>query len=283
VGGKEAMRFLRVRSVNKSSDCRAAFYQSTNPKNINIKAVQGRICWCGLILVFLTLFTGCIPVPLPSKLTDQDKLQQVSPLEQDDVIVVYGDNAANPWASPSSNSLKSLTRYYFTAGCTAVFHNDTVGELITAILKVNPQPGRFAVKHLNEVGDEESENYTATGGDSILSQMHLSKTTVLKEHLRYAIYVKEKFEAKAHLPLYAPPFGIASCGNKTDLEASIWELPTEKFIGSFIVSAEGEYTVAAYMLHVVAFRDTQKDATEKLAKDIVERLTGLKALKNKVD
>jgi hypothetical protein len=97
------------------------------------------------------------------------------------------------------------------------------------------------------------------------------------------MHVKENFEAQIHLPLYASPFGIASCSNKTVLEVTVWDLSAEKFIGSFAVSAEGEYTLLAYLFHVVVSRNTLKDATERLAQEIVERLTGLKPLEGKVD
>jgi hypothetical protein len=90
--------------------------------------------------------------------------------------------------------------------------------------------------------------------------------------------VREEFQSKLHLPLYAWPFGIASCGHKTVLKADVWELKTNHYAGTLTVSAEGEETVAAYMVHVAVERDTQKDATEKLARELVKRLTGLKPL-----
>ena len=100
------------------------------------------------------------------------------------------------------------------------------------------------------------------------------------DRLRYGVHVKESFEAAVHVPLYASPFGVASCSNKTVLEAGVWDLPAERFLGSFTVTAEGEYTVAAYILHLVVFPDTQKDAMEKLAREIVTRLAGLKPPEN---
>jgi hypothetical protein len=95
--------------------------------------------------------------------------------------------------------------------------------------------------------------------------------------------VKESFEAAVHAPLYVSPFGVASCSNKTVLEAGVWDLPAERFLGSFTITAEGEYTVVAYILHLVVSPDTQKDAMEKLAREIVTRLTGLKPPENKDD
>jgi len=106
---------------------------------------------------------------------------------------------------------------------------------------------------------------------------------VSRDHLRYAVHVKERFGATVHAPLYVSPFGVASCSNKTVLEASVWDLPGERFLGSFTVTAEGEYTVVAYILHLVVFPDTQKDAMEKLAREIVSRLAGLKPLEKTGD
>ena len=48
-------------------------------------------------------------------------------------------------------------------------------------------------------------------------------------------------------------------------------------------AAEGEYTVAAWVLHVVVAPDTQQDAAERLAQEIVTRLAGLKPLDLKED
>ena len=49
------------------------------------------------------------------------------------------------------------------------------------------------------------------------------------------------------------------------------------------VTAEGQYTVAAWVLHVVVAPDTQQDAAERLAQEIVARLAGLKPLELKED
>jgi hypothetical protein len=117
--------------------------------------------------------------------------------------------------------------------------------------------------------------------DSILARLDLTKEVVSRDHLRYVVNVKESFEASIHAPLYVSPFGVASCSNKTVLEAGVWDLPDEQFLGSFTVTAEGEYTVAAYVFHVIVFPDTQRDAAERLAREIVERLTGLKPLESK--
>jgi hypothetical protein len=210
---------------------------------------------------------------MSSEIIISDKLQAIQPLEWGDVLVVYGENATVPE--------QSLTDY-FTAGCLASFHKNTISNLIKTTLKMNPQPGRFAVKHLKDL-DKDGGSDCAAADDSILCRLNLSKTKVLLDHLRFVIHVKENFEADVHLPLYVPPFGVASCSNKTVLEANVWELPKEEFIGSLTVSAEGEFTVMAYMLHLVVFRDTQEDATSRLAREIIERFIGLKPLDDKVD
>ena len=244
-------------------------------RKIDLTMTQRKISLKGWILIPLILFSGCVHVPMSSDTTINDQLQTIQPLEQDDVIVVYGENAPVPD--------QSVVGSYFTANCAAISQEDTIGELIKTILKINPQPGRFAVRPLKDLELAKDSDCTTTGGDSILCRLNLSKAKVVSDRLRYSMYVKENFEAKIHVPLYASPFGIASCSNKTVLEVTVWDLSAEKFIGSFAVSAEGEYTVLAYLFHVVVSRNTQKDATERLAREIVERLTGLKPLEGKVD
>jgi hypothetical protein len=266
------MRSLLARADGKYIHCQIILFPSQRTGKIEQQMAQRRYIW---ILIFLTLFYGCAHVPMSSDTIINDKLQAIKPLEQGDVLVVYGENATVPE--------QSITNSYFTSGCLATFQGDTVGELIKTILKENPLPGRFAVRHLKDLEKEEGSDPAATGGGSILSRLNLSKNKVLMDHLRYAIHVNETFEIKIHIPLYAIPFGIASCGNRTVLEANIYELPTEKFVGSFTVSSEGEFTVFAYMFHLVVFRDTQKDAMERLSREIVERLTGMKPLENEVD
>jgi len=253
----------------------AALNASSRTGKIDLKIVQKRVCRYGWILALLTLFSGCVHVPMSSETIITDKLRAIPSVEPGDVLLVYGENAAVPE--------QSIIGSYLTAYCLAAFHGNTVGELIKTILKVNPQPGRFAVRHLKELEREGDADSTSTEGNSILSRLNLSKARVLKDRLRYAVHVREEFGVTVHVPLYFSPFGVASCGNRTVLEAHIWELPTEKFLGSLSVSAKGEFTVVAYLLHFVVSRDTQKDATWKLARAIVERLTGLKPLENQVD
>jgi len=223
---------------------------------------------CGWILALLVLFAGCVHVPVSSDVVVNDKLQVAPPLEPGDVLLVYGENAAPPEQNDAVT--------YFTAGCQGAFHRNTLGELVKTILKVNPQPGRFAVRHVKEAQKEDAADRTETRSDSILRRLDLSKAVVSRDRLRYAVHVKETFEASVHMPLYVSPFGVASCSNKTVLESRVWDLPAERFLGSFTVTAEGEFTVVAYLLHLVVSPDTQKDAMEKLAWEIVARLAGLK-------
>jgi hypothetical protein len=231
-------------------------------------------CCYGYVLVFLTLVSGCIHIPVPSRSTIEDKLQAMNPIEEGDVVVVDGTYTSTGTGQSFAESVTD----YFTYGCRQTLGNgNTKSNLIGAILKVNPRPGKFVVKDLVEVEKEGDPDCTA-GSDSILCRLNLSKNRISIDHLRYAIYVKENFETKVHVPLYAPPFGIASCGHRTVLEADVWELPTEKFVGSFTVAAAGEFAVAAYMAHLAFYSNTQKDATERLAREIVEKLTGLKLL-----
>ncbi len=220
----------------------------------------------GWVLVLLLLFAGCAHVPVESDIKINDKLQSAPPLEPGDVILVFGENAVPPERNAAVD--------YFTAGCQGVFHRNTIGGLVKTILKINPQPGRFAVRYVKETKEDHA---------SILARLNLTKEMVPRDHLRYAVHVKESFEAGIHAPLYVSPFGVASCSNKTVLQAGVWNLPDERFLGSFTVTAEGEYTVAAYIFHVIVFPDTQQDAAERLAWEIVARLAGLQPLEEKDD
>lgn len=238
------------------------------------KKPDSRIC-CGLTLVLLTLFAGCVHVPVSSDIVVNDRLEAVSPLEPGDVVVVYGENAAPPGQNAAAA--------YFTAGCQGAFHGNTLGELAKTILKVNPQPGRFAVRYAKKLQKEEGPGPSAEGPGSVPALPDLSRDKFSAGRPRYAVHVREQFEASVHVPLYVSPFGVASCSNKTVLEARVLDLPAERYLGSLSVTAEGEYTVAAYLFHVVVSPDTQKDAMEKLAQEIVARLTGLNPLENKDD
>jgi hypothetical protein len=206
-------------------------------------------------------------------MTADDNLQSLEPLQPGDVLVVGGESAPR--------REKAFTDY-FSAFCLQGYgKRDIVPYLIVTILKVNPQPGMFAVKRLQDVKEDLSTTIE-DGPDCVegpvLCKLGLTRAKILSDHLRYAVYVREEFQPELHLPLYAAPFGIASCSHKTILKADVWELRTDRYTGSFTVSAEGELTVAAYLFHLSVERDTQKDATEKLAREIVERITGVKPL-----
>lgn len=226
---------------------------------------SGRPGWC---LALLILFAGCVHVPVSSDIVVADNLQATAPLEPGDVLLVYGENAAPPE--------KNAAVTYFTAGCQEGFHRNTVGGLARLILKANPQPGRFAVRVVK--GPQED-----AGTGTMPAFPDFRQDAASAERLRYAVHVKERFEASVHMPLYVSPFGVASCSNKTVLEARVWDLPTQKPLGSFSVTAEGEYTVAAWVFHVIVSPDTQRDAAERLAREVVARLAGLQPLKNEDD
>lgn len=228
--------------------------------------------WC---LALLILFAGCVHVPVSSDIVVADKLVATSPLEPGDVLLVYGENAA----PPEQNAAVT----YFTAGCQGGFHRNTVGGLARLILKANPQPGRFAVRVVKGLQKEAGTGRPAAEAGTPPAFPDFQQGAAPAERLRYAVRVKESFEAAVHMPLYVSPFGIASCSNKTVLEARVWDLPAQKSIGSFTVTAEGQYTVAAWVLHVVVAPDTQQDAAERLAQEIVTRLAGLKPLEFKED
>lgn len=225
---------------------------------------------CGWALVLLALCIGCVHVPVSSNLVVADHLQAATPLEPGDMLLVYGENAA----PPEQNAAVT----YFTAGCRGGFHRNTVGGLARMILKANPQPGRFAVRVVKGPRKEAGTDRPAAEPASMTTFPSFEQEAVSAERSRYAVHVKESVETAVHMPLYVSPFGVASCGNKTVLEARIWDLPARKSLGAFSVTAEGEYTVAAYLLHVIVLPDTQRDAAERLAREIVARLAGLEPL-----
>ena len=226
-------------------------------------------------MFLLVLLAGCVHVPVSSDIVVADRLEAATPLEPGDVLLVCGENAA----PPEQNAAVT----YFTAGCQGGFHRNTVGGLARLILKANPQPGRFAVRVVKGPQEEAGAGRPATEPATMPACPDFPQDAAHAERLRYAVHVKERFEAAVHMPLYVSPFGVASCSNKTFLEARVWDLPARKTLGSFSVTAEGEYTVAAWVLHVVVAPDTQQDAAERLAQEIVTRLAGLKPLDLKED
>lgn len=229
----------------------------------------------GSILVCLALFAGCVHVPVSSDIVVNDSLRAPPPLEPGDVLLVYGENASPPERNAAVT--------YFTAGCQGAFHGNTIGGLARLILKANPQPGRFAVRAVKGSKEEAGAELSAEEAGAMPTFPGFQQGVASAERLRYAVHVKESFEAAVHMPLYVSPFGVASCSNKTVLEARVWDLPARKSLGSLSITAEGEYTVAAYVFHVIVFPDTQRDAAERLAREIVEKLAGLKPLDSKED
>jgi hypothetical protein len=254
-------------------DAPVDLFASLRSKKVHSRIAYQREGCFAFVAALLTLLTGCVNVHFDSNTTVDDKLLSLQTLQPGDVLVVYGENAP-----PREEAISD----YFSAFCLQAYgKRDIIAYLIATILRLNPQPGRFSVKHLAEVygglataSDDDSDCVEG----SILCKLGLSKAKVLTDHLHYAIHVREVFQPKIHVPLYAFPAGIASCGHKTILEADVWELPTDRYIGSFSVSAEGELTVVAYFYHLIIECDTQKDAAEKLAHEIIERFTGLKPL-----
>lgn len=220
---------------------------------------------CRRILPALMLLAGCIPFRVASDIAVNDKLQATPPLEPGDVILIFGENAA----PREENFLLS----YIKTGCP-----ENIRDLVKNVLKVNPQPGRFAVRYVEETMKHAASDRAATSSDSILQRLDLTKDVVSRDRLRYAVHVEETFEERIHVPLYLPPLGVFSSGTKVVLEAGVWDLSAERFLGSFTVTAEGESTVFAYGIHLIVERRTQEDALEKLAREIVARLAGLKPL-----
>jgi hypothetical protein len=234
--------------------------------------------WHSLMPVLMALLVaGCIPIPKSSNITTNDKLRTIRPLERGETILVYGENAT----VPKKGSMKGMV----TAECAAGYGGYTIEDLVTTILELNPEPGRFSVKHLSDlrIGNlsdprvQGKQNCIGSETGSILCRLKLSRDRVLNDRLRFYVFVKEKIETDVHLPAFLPPFGVASCGQKAILEADVWDLSTEELLGSITVSSEGEYTMAAYVFGVVTYSDVQKDAINKLAEEIIQKLAGLKA------
>ena len=237
--------------------------------------VQGpdKLIWCGLILVLLMLFAGCAGVPVSSDIVVNDKLHAAPPLKPNDVLLIFGENAVPQKFEGAMD--------YFTLGCLGEFHKDTLGELVETIQKVSPsQPDHFSVRYVKEEKKNATTDHTKESFESILFRLDITRDVVSRDHLRYAIHVKESFETTVHVPLLAIPIGVASCGNKTVLEASVWDLQTEVRIGSLSVSADGEYSAVAYLAIVWFFPDTQKDAMDRLAREIVAKLYAVEAAGN---
>lgn len=217
----------------------------------------------GLIIVLTTIIFGCAMIPVPSHSRVDNQLPIARPLDKGDTIVVYGIDADLP---------KSADHPYLIFNCKSLpFNSNTITRLTDSI--PNGKPTILATKGLSE------EMESMLGGelphiglDLKLSDIFTAK--VAENHVRYLLFVKEKVEATIHVPLYFIPVGVAACGNKTILEAGVWEMPSGKFIGTLTASAESEFVVLAWFFHLVFVPDTQASAVQKLAQEIIEKVTG---------
>jgi hypothetical protein len=219
--------------------------------------------WCIIVILALPLFFGCIPLPAPSTETINDELSLAKPIEEGETILIYGNNAPRPhyFGEP-----------YFTMGCMLDYQGDTVGQLTNNMLKLNPVPGRFAIKTLGELQGTEP---TLRFSEPILTDLKISESMATQERLRYVIFVNEKIDNTLHIPIYLIPFGISACSNETVLKATIWDVPSGNLIGTITTSSKGEFTGLAYMLHIVFMPQTQSEACLLLTQEILKKLTGL--------
>jgi len=216
-----------------------------------------------LIILILPIFSGCIPLPAPSTETIKDELSLTKTIEKGETILVYGNNAQRPhyFGEP-----------YFSMGCMLDYQSDTVNQLSKYILKLNPVPGQFAIKTLDELqGTEPPLKFS----DPILTELNISESIAAQERLRYVIFVNEKIDNTLHIPIYLIPFGISACSNETVLEATIWDVPSGNLIGTITASSKGEFTGLAWILHVVFMPQTQSNASLLLTKELLKKLTGL--------
>jgi len=228
------------------------------------RVIRVRLCCCGWIIVFTTIISGCAMISVPSHLNVDNKLTIAQPLGKGETIVVDGVNADPP--EPTDN-------LYFIFQCRnfAFQQRDTITRLTDSIRDGNPailatEGSREELKSM--VGVELPQ----PGLDLKLSDIFTARA--LENHVRYLLFVNEKVETTIHVPLYFIPAGVAACGHKTILEAGVWEIPSGKFIGTLTASAESEFVVLAWMFHLVLIPETQASAVQKLAQEIMEKLTG---------
>ena len=233
------------------------------------RVIRVRLCYCGWIIVFTTIISGCAVISVPSHLSVDNKFPIAQPLGKGEAIVVYGVNADPP--EPTDN-------FYFIFQCrNFAFQGskwnkwDTIARLTDSIRDGNPAilATKGSIEELKSMVDVELPQ---PGLDLKLSDIFAAK--VLENHVRYLLFVNEKVETTIHVPLYFIPAGVAACGHKTTLEAGIWEMPSGRFIGTLTASAESEFVVLAWMFHLVLIPETQASAVQKLAQEIMEKLTG---------
>ncbi|WAC08513.1 MAG: hypothetical protein OS130_04780 [Thermodesulfobacteriota bacterium] len=231
-----------------------------------------RSYYCGYIflILYLNLICGCLPLPSPSIETINDKLSRVALIEKGETILICGNNAPCP---------ARFGEPYFTMGGMPDFQDDTVGQVIKYMVVLNPAPDQFDIKTLGEL---QEPGPTIKFSEPVLAELSISEAKAKQEHLRYIIFINEKVETTIHVPLYLVPFGAAACGNQTTLEATIWEAPSGKSIGTITTSSKGEFVGLAYMAHLLFIPQTQSEAGLKLTKEILKKLTGLTPDEKKV-
>lgn len=227
------------------------------------RLIRVRSYYCGWIILLMIIISGCAMIPMPSHSSVDNQLPIVQPLDKGETIVVYGVDGELP---------RPADHPYFIFWCrTLPFNRDTIMRLTDSIQDRNP--ALLAAKGLRE----ELESMLGVelpqiGLDLKLSDIFTAR--VAENHVRYLLFVKEKVETTIHVPLYFIPGGVAACGNKTILDAGLWELPSGKFVGTLRTSAESEFVVLAWVFHLVFVPDTQASAVQKLAQETIEKLTG---------
>jgi hypothetical protein len=209
------------------------------------------------------MVSGCIPLPAPSSETVKDELSLPGTIQKGEAILIYGKNAPRPhyFGEP-----------YFSMGCMLDYQGDTVGQLTIYMLKLNPVPGQFAIKTLDEL---QGAAPNLVFNDPVLTELNISEPMASQERLRYIIIVHETIDNTLHIPLYLIPFGISACSNEAVIEATIWEVPSGKNIGTITSSSKGEFTGLAYMLHIVLMPQTQSEAVQLLSRELLKKLTGV--------
>lgn len=225
---------------------------------------------CILTCIALAAIPGCIVLPAPSTESIDDRTTQFRPLENGEKVFIYGFNGTPPtyWGEP-----------YFSMGCINYYTNGTDEVFTRLILKLNPVPGQFALIEATELGGDGA--MVALSGPSP-PEIDISVKTAEKERLRYVILLRETLDTSLHIPLYVIPFGIATCNNKSVLEASIWEVPSGDSLGSVSVTSTGEFIGLAWIFHILFDPETQRKATMMLAEDVLKKLTGKPAKNHQV-
>lgn len=222
------------------------------------------------ILLLLPLICGCIPLPAPSTQAIDVKLPPIVPLASGETILVHGTNAARPHyrAEP-----------YFTMGCMLDYEGDTVGQISNYLLKLNPVPGHFAIRTVEEL---QGEGPTLVFSEPILTDVKISAVLAAETRLRYIIFIRERIDNTLHFPIYIVPLGISACRNEAVLVATIWDVPSGKLLGTITTSSKGEFVGLAYLFHVLFLPQTQSWALLELTQELLKKITGQEVDKNKL-